>query len=229
MKVELREDETIDGPCGLKVIQKKKGYYRYSQDSIQIVDFANVKSKDRVLDLGTGCGIIALLLAKKGSGRKIIGLEIQKELVDIARRNVVLNGFDNKIEIVEGDIRSIKSIFPPDSFDYVISNPPYLKVQPGFKGPISHRAIARHELLCNMGDVLEAMRYVLKSMRKGACVYPASRFVELIVEAKKRGLEPVRVRFVHTEPRRKAELVMVEFVKGGRSILEVLDPIFSTT
>jgi len=228
LEFEIQEDETIDGPYGLKLIQKKNNY-RYSQDSIQLVDFAGVRKKDEIIDLGTGCGVMALLLAKRELGKRIVGLEIQKELVEIAERNVKLNGFKKRIEIVEGDIRSVKSLFPSASFDYVITNPPYIETRTGFMNPMSQKTIARHEVLCTMDDVLEAMRYLLKSLRRGACVYPAFRFGELILKAKKRRLEPHRVQLVYPNREGKAELVMVEFVKEGKPRLEILPPLFSTT
>lgn len=223
----ILEDETLDGPCGLKIIQKKKGY-RYSQDSLQLVEFADVKSGDDVIDFGTGSGIMALILAKKGLGKKIVGLEVQRELAELARRNVELNGYRGKIEIIEDDIKKAKTIFPPHSFDYVLSNPPYVAVKSGLASSGSQKAVARHEILCNMNDVLEAMRYSLKPLKRGACVYPAARFAELILEAKKKGLEPKRVQFVYSAPEEKAELVMVEFVKSGKPGVEILPPLINS-
>ncbi|HEX3035031.1 MAG TPA: methyltransferase domain-containing protein [Thermodesulfobacteriota bacterium] len=221
---EVQEDETLDGPYGLKIIQKKKGY-RYSQDSLQLVDFAGVRRKDEVIDLGTGSGIMALILAKRELGKRIIGLEIQKDLVELARRSVKLNGFEGKIEIIESDIRKVRSIFPPHSFDYALSNPPYIEAKSGLISPESQKGIARHEVLCDMNDILEAMRYLLKPLKRGACVYPAARFTELILQAKKRALEPKRVQFIYPSLAEKAELVMVEFVKAGKRGVEILPPL----
>jgi tRNA1(Val) A37 N6-methylase TrmN6 len=226
LEVELQKDETLDGPYGLKILQKKKGY-RYSQDSLQLVDFAIVKKNDEVLDLGTGCGVMALVLAKRGLGKRIIGLEVQKELAELARRSVELNGFQEKIEIVEGDIRRVKSLFPAGSFDYVISNPPYIETKSGLISPGAEKAMARHEILCDMNDVVEAIKYILKPLKRGSCVYPAARFDELILKAKRKHLVPKRVQFVYPDPKEKAELVMVEFIKEGRPGIEILPPLFS--
>ncbi len=224
LELKIKDDETLDGPDGLKILQKKKGY-RYSQDSLQLVDFALIKKNDEVIDLGTGCGVMTLILAKRGFGKRIIGLEVQKELADLARRGVDLNGFQEKIEIVEGDIKRVKSLFTPSSFDYVITNPPYIEAKSGLISPGSERALARHEILCDMNDVLEAIKYLLKPSKRGSCVYPASRFDELVIKAKKKRLEPKRVQFVHPNPEEKAELVMVEFIKEGRPGLEILPPL----
>lgn len=228
MKSELEEDETLDGPYGLKIIQKKHGY-RYSQDSLQLVDFADVKKNDEVIELGTGSGVIALILAQRGLGRRVVGVEIQKELAELSRKSARLNGLEEKIEIVEGDIRKVKSLFPPNSFDYVITNPPYVETRSGLISPASQKALARHEILCDMNDVLEAMGYLLKPLKRGACVYPATRFGELIIKSKRKRLEPKKTQFVHPNPKGKAELVMVEFIKEGRPGLEILPPLFSTT
>ncbi|MER3446098.1 MAG: SAM-dependent methyltransferase [Candidatus Dadabacteria bacterium] len=228
MKLELEEDETLDGPYGLKIIQKKHGY-RYSQDSLQLADFAGVKRNDKVIDLGTGSGVMALILAQRRLGKRIVGVEIQKELAELSRRSVSLNGFEEKIEIVEGDIRKIKSLFPPNSFDYVITNPPYIETGSGLISPASQKALSRHEILCNMNDILEAIRYLLKPLKRGACIYPAMRFGELIIKSKKKRLEPKRARFVYPNPHEKSELVMVEFIKEGKPGLEILPPLFSTT
>ncbi|HEX9830456.1 MAG TPA: methyltransferase [Thermodesulfobacteriota bacterium] len=220
----IEEDETLDGPNGLKVIQKR-GYYRYSQDSLQLVNFADVRKNDTIIDLGTGCGVMALILAQRGLGRKISGLEIQTELAEIARRNVRLNGFQEKIEIVEGDIREIDNYFAPGSFEYVITNPPYVEVRVGTGTSPSKKAIARHEILCNMDDTLRAMKYLLKSLRRGACVYPAARFGELAFKAASKNLLPKRVQFIYSNPGEKAELVLVEFIKEGKPGLEILPPL----
>jgi tRNA1Val (adenine37-N6)-methyltransferase len=227
LESEPKEDETLDGPYGLKIIQKKHGY-RYSQDSLQLVDFACIKRNDEVIDLGTGSGVMALILAKRGLGKRIFGVEIQRELAELSRRNVRLNGFEEKIEIVEGDIRKIESLFPPGSFDYVITNPPYIETRSGLINPASQRALARHEILCDMNDVLEAMRYLLKPLKRSACVYPALRLGELIIRSKRKQLEPKRAQFVYPNPHEKAELVMVEFIKEGKPGLEILPPLFST-
>ncbi|MGH7800972.1 MAG: tRNA1(Val) (adenine(37)-N6)-methyltransferase [Thermodesulfobacteriota bacterium] len=213
---ELQKDETLDGPYGLKILQKKKGY-RYSQDSLQLVDFALIKKNDVVIDLGTGCGVMALVLARRGLGKRIIGLEVQTELVELARRSVNLNGFQEKIEIVEGDIKRFKSLFTPSSFDYVITNPPYIEAKSGLISPGSERALAKHEILCDMNDVLEAIKYLLKPSKRGSCVYPVSRFDDLVIKAKKKRLEPKRVQFVYPDLEGKAELAMVEFIKEGRT------------
>jgi tRNA1Val (adenine37-N6)-methyltransferase len=228
LEFELQEDETLDGPYGLKIIQKRHGY-RYSQDSLQLVDFANVKRNDEVIDLGSGCGIMAIILSKKGLGKRIVGLEVQEELAELSRRSVRLNGFRERIEIIRGDIKKIKSLFPPISFDYVVTNPPYIEVKSGLISPASQKAVARHEILCDMNNVLDAMSYVLKSLKRGACVYPAGRFGELILKSKKKWLEPKRARFVHPNVEENAELVMVEFIKEGKPGLEILPPLFSTT
>ncbi|MEM4658373.1 MAG: methyltransferase [Candidatus Methanosuratincola sp.] len=228
------EEETVDGPYGLKIVQRKRGY-RYSQDSLILAEFAATDRKMVVCDLGTGSGVIPLILAKRGLAKRIVGIEIQPRLAEIARRNVAINGYEGIIEIVELDLRRVSERLPCRSFDYVLSNPPYREPSAGKIAPDEEKAIAKHEMLCTMGDVLDAMRYLLKPLRRGACIYPAARTPELMVEARKRRLEPKRIQFVyppsalpqHGGKGRGAELVVVEFLKEGKPGAEVLPPLFT--
>ncbi len=223
---ELKADETLDSLFGLKIIQKKHGY-RYSQDSVQLADFVELKSKDCVIELGTGCGIISLILAKKQPDIRIAGLEIQESLAQLARRNVKLNGLENRVEIIEGDIREVMKIFSESLFDCVVTNPPYRKVRAGLISPHSEKAVARHEILCNMEDVIKAIQYLLKSLGRGVCAYPPARFAELILKTRRKGLGLRRIQFVYPNPDERAELVMVEFIKDRKPELQVLPPLFS--
>ncbi|MGQ0792905.1 MAG: tRNA1(Val) (adenine(37)-N6)-methyltransferase [Deltaproteobacteria bacterium] len=226
LDMEIEDDETLDGFRGLRIIQKRMGY-RYTEDAIRLAGFARVHRGDSVIDMGTGSGIIALAIAQSGVVEKITGLEIQPDVAEVARRNVQLNNFSDRISVVEGDIRLVKSLFKPASFDAAITNPPYLESRGGYAQLKSERAVSRHEILCEMGDVLEAMRYLLKSRGRGACIYPAWRFAEVISEALKRRLQPSRARFIHPSRESRAELLMCEFVKEGRGKFEILPPLFS--
>lgn len=227
------EDETVDGPYGLKIVQRKRGY-RYSQDALILAEFVSTDRTMVVCDLGTGSGVIPLILAKMGRAKRIVGIEVQPRLAEIARRNVAINGYEGVIEIVELDLRRVSVRFPCRSFDYVLSNPPYREPWAGKIAPEEEKAIAKHEMLCTMGDVLDAICYLLKPLRRGACIYPAARTPELMAEAKKRRLEPKRIQLVYPpsalEPCRgkgRAELVVVEFLKEGKPGAEVLPPLFT--
>lgn len=220
------DKSTIDGPFGLKIVQKTRGY-RYSQDSLLLVEFASLSTKDKVADLGTGSGIIPLVIAHKAMASSVVGIEIQGSLAELARKNTALNGMEEKIKTVEMDIRKVKNHFDCRSFDYVISNPPYMDAAAGKITPNTEKAVARHEIKCTMGDVLDAMKYLLKPQKRAGCIYPAMRLAELFIEAKKRHLEPKRLQFIHPRPNGESELAMVEFVKEGNPGLVVLPPIFT--
>jgi tRNA1Val (adenine37-N6)-methyltransferase len=137
------EDETLDvwAPADLRLIQKKNGY-RFALDSLLLSDFARLKSKDRVLELGTGCGIISLGLFRKYPGIRLVGLEIQAGFIDLARRNLGLNRAGDRISLVRGDIRSLPRLFRPGSFDAVVTNPPYRPLRSGRINPRSEKALA---------------------------------------------------------------------------------------
>jgi len=209
-------------------VQRRKGY-RYSADALLLADFVTCDHRKVVCDLGTGSGVIPLILAKRKAALKIVGIEIQPELAALTRRNVELNGLEKAVEIMELDLRKVDERFPCRGFDYVLSNPPYRDPKSGKITPNAEKAVARHEITCTMGDVLDAMKYLLKPSGRGAgaCIYPAERFPELVENAKMRRLEPKRIQLVHPSREESAELVMVEFVKEGNPGVDILPPIFT--
>ena len=169
MKIELKENERLDDlqRNGLKIIQKTDGFC-FGMDAVLLSGFAMVKKGERALDLGTGTGIIPILLEAKTEGEHFSALEIQREVADMARRSVSLNGLEEKIQIVEGDIREASQIFGTASFDVVTSNPPYMNDAHGLKNPDLPKAIARHEVLCTLDDVVREASRVLKA-REAIC------------------------------------------------------------
>lgn len=215
-----RIDTFLDGR--LKVIQSRWGY-RFSVDALLLSSFAGTRRGDLVVDLGTGCGIIPLvLLCSKGAGR-VIGLEIQEGLARQACRNAKLNGLEAGMSVVRGDLRR-----PPlknGAFDLVVSNPPYRKAKSGRINPDQERAIARHEIHACLDDVLHAARLLLRQRGRLAVIYPAERSGDLLVRMRGTGLEPKRLQFVYPDLESEAKLVLVEGVLGGRSGLKVLPPI----
>jgi len=221
-----RPGETVDVLFGglIRVIQKKKGY-RFSLDSLLLAHFLRLKKNDRAVEFGTGSAVIALILGRRFPCEKIIGLEFQEELADIARRNVLLNGMEDRIEIVRGDVRDVRMLFPPESVDVVFFNPPYRKNKSGRVNPDRERAIARHEIAGSVEDFVRAAAYVLKAKGSACAVYPASRLVELITRLRLGGLEPKRLCLVHSNKGSRAEFALVEATKGGREELVVLPPL----
>ena len=218
----VRPDERIDEFSGLKVIQKIHGP-RFSIDAILLARFCTVKKGDLVADLGTGTGIIPLLLASNTKAEQIVGIEIQEELADLARRNVALNGLEDRIRILQGDLRVLSETHPPGQFNLVLSNPPYRLLGAGQINPNLLKAISRHEIKCTLEDVLEASFYLLRNRGRFALVYHPDRMVDLISGCRQHRLEPKRLQFLHPDDGGEASLILLEASKNGHKGLKVLD------
>jgi len=221
---DINADERIDEFESLKVIQKIAGPH-FSMDAIILAKFVSIKKGDNVADLGTGTGIISLLLALKTEVERITAIEIQGELADIARRNVLLNNLEGKIDVIEGDLRLVKEYFSAGQFDVVVSNPPYRIVGSGRLNPNDLKAIARHEIKCTLDDILKSAFYLLKEHGKLAVVYRPDRLVDLISGCRHHNLEPKRIQFVYPALEREANLVLLEAVKNGNRESKVLEPL----
>lgn len=221
------EVETLDDIAGgrLKVLQKAKGY-RFSLDALLLSHFVGLRSGERVLELGSGSGVISLILARLWEGVKITGIDIQKELVEMAGRSVALNGLGEKIEVLTGDVRGIKNIFLPRSFDVVVANPPYRKADSGRINPVKEKALARHEITGTVGDFLQAAGYVLKPAGRVYMIYPAARTAEIICSLRNAGVEPKRLRVIYSDEKSSGKLILVEGLKEGGEEMEVLPPLF---
>jgi len=221
------QEETLDTlfEGRLKILQKKQGY-RFSIDALLLAHFAQPDSGDRMIDLGTGCGIIPLILSYRKKAAKIIGVEIQPSLADLARRNAVLNRCSSKFKILEEDLRNLEKRFARESFDRVLANPPYRKVGSGRINPREEKAIARHEVQATLEDVLRSAHYLLKDKGRLSMIYPAFRSADLMRGLSKHHLEPKRLQFVHSHERDEARLVLVEALKEGHAQVKILPPFF---
>jgi len=213
-------DRFLDGR--LQVIQSRGGY-RFSIDAILLSDFVTIREGDVVVDLGTGCGIIPLILLITGSAGRAVGLEIQEELAFQALRNVRLNGLEDRMLIVRGDIRCLP--LAGNSADVVICNPPYRKTNSGRINPDPRRAIARHELLTSIDDILGAAAYLLKKKGRFALIYPAVRLTDILARLRHIKLEPKRIRLNHPGLDADAKLALIEATQGGRPGVQVLPPL----
>lgn len=220
-------DETIDAlfQGKLKFYQSRRGY-RFSLDAILLAYFATVKPKEKIADLGTGNGVIPLVLAQRVPSLSIVGVEVQGDLADRARRNVEVNGADERIRIIQGDVREITRMAAAESFDAVLCNPPYRKPGSGRTNPSEEKKIARHEILGTLQDFLEAGRYLLRADGRMTLVYPAVRSIDLLAALRAARLEPKRLRVVYSQPDAEASLILVEGVKGGRSGAKIMPPLF---
>lgn len=223
----LHPDETLDDlqPGGLKIIQKRDGY-RFSLDPVLLSAFARVKDGETVADLGTGSGVIPLLLARTTRAQRIVGVEIQPGLAGRARRSVRLNGLEEQVEIVEADLRAIRKVLPSQSFDVVLANPPFRRPGSGRKAPLAERAAARHELVGGLEDFLKAASFLLNNGGRFYVVYLAERLAELLAVMRAENVEPKRLRCVHSRHGDGARMVLVEGRKGGRGGMAVEAPLF---
>jgi tRNA1Val (adenine37-N6)-methyltransferase len=221
-----RADETLDAlfQGKLKLFQSRSGY-RFSLDALLVADFMTCRGREKIADLGTGNGVVALILAYLYPSLSITGLEIQPTMVDRACRNVRVNGFGDRVAIRRVDVCDVQQVFGPASFAAVICNPPYRRIISGRISPNAERKIARHEIAAALGDFLRAGAYLLPIRGRMALVYPALRAVDLLKSMRDVGLEPKRLRVVHSFADASASLVLVEGVKGGRSGIEVLPPL----
>ena len=209
---------------GLKIIQKTDGFC-FGMDAVLLSGFAHVKRGEKVLDMGTGTGIIPLLLSAKTQGEHFTALEIQKEIAEMAARSVAMNHLEDKIEIVNGDIKEASRIFGAASFDVVTTNPPYMNDAHGLKNPTEVKAISRHEVLCTLEDVVREGAKVLKSGGRMYMVHRPHRLIEIITAMKQYKMEPKRMCMVHPFKDKEANMVLIEAVKGGGSWLKMEAPI----
>ena len=226
MKVELRDKERIDDlqRNGYQIIQNREKFC-FGMDAVLLTGFAHARERDTMLDLGTGTGIIPLLMEAKYHCSHLTGLEIQEESADMARRSVALNDLQNRIDIVTGDIKEADQIFPAASFDCITCNPPYMIGQHGLKNPSETKAIARHEILCTFADITAAAKKLLKNKGKLFLVHRTFRLSEILCQLSKDGLEPKRIRFVHPYIDKEPNIFLLEAVKGGKSRMTVEPPL----
>lgn len=223
---ECREDERIDDlqRNGYRIIQKKKGFC-FGMDAVLLSGFARVKEGEVAVDLGTGTGIIPILLEAKTEGKHFTGLEIQEEVAEMASRSVALNGLQDRVAIVRGDIKEASQLFGKASFDVVTSNPPYMNDQHGLKNPQEMKAISRHEVLCTLDDVCREAAALLKPGGRFYMVHRPHRLAEIISALKEYKLEPKRMKLVHPFIDKDSNMVLIEAVRGGRSMMKVEAPI----
>ncbi|MGL6200192.1 MAG: tRNA1(Val) (adenine(37)-N6)-methyltransferase [Lachnospiraceae bacterium] len=209
---------------GYEIIQNPEKFC-FGMDAVLLSGFVKVKTGERVLDLGTGTGILPLLLAAKTNGRHFTGLEIQEESADMARRSVEHNGLSDKIEIITGDIREAANLFGSASFEVVTVNPPYMADTRGLKNPDSAKAIARHEVLCTLDDVLRESAKILEPKGRFYMVHRPWRLVEIITAMAAYRIEPKRMRFVHPYLEKEPNMVLIEGIRDGNSQLNVEPPL----
>lgn len=226
MIIELKDGERLDDlqRNHYQIIQHPDKFC-FGMDAVLLSGFAKAKRGDRVLDLGTGTGIIPILLSAKTQAEHLTGLEIQEESADMARRSVMLNNLQDRIDMITGDIREAGSIFSPASFEVVTCNPPYMTAKHGLTNPNEYKAIARHEICCTLEDVIAASAKVLKPEGKLYLVHRPFRMAEIIRVMGAYRLEPKRLRMVYPYVDQEPNMLLIEAVRGGKSGMTVEKPL----
>lgn len=222
----LKEKERIDNlqRNGYQIIQNPEKFC-FGMDAVLLSGFARVKPGGVVLDMGTGTGIIPILMEAKTPAAHLTGLEIQEESADMARRSVMLNGLEEKIDIVTGDIKEAGKLFKAASFDVITCNPPYMIGQHGLQNPDAPKAIARHEILCTLEDVVKNAAGLLKPGGHFYMVHRPFRLAEIITTMVQYKLEPKRMQLVYPYVDKEPNMVLIEGCRGGKSRMTVEKPL----
>lgn len=223
----LRPGEIIEslGKYQLKIIQNRNSYC-FSIDSILLAQFIKTKKREKVIDLGSGCGIIPLLIYHPEKNNLIYGIEIQDDLVSLARRSISLNNLAQEIFIIQEDINNLREKFPGEYFDVITVNPPYIPDGRGKSSSNSEQLIARHEININLDKILRISNYLLKKGGRFYFIHRADIFVPVIMALKKYSFEPKILQFIYTKKDREARRFLCEARKEGGTELKVLTPIF---
>lgn len=222
----LREGERLDDlqRCGFMLIQNPS-WFCFGIDAVLLSSFANIKPGAKCLDLGCGNGVIPILLSGKTKGEHFTGLEIQEDIADMARRSVIYNKISDRVEIVTGDIKDTGNLFAASSFDVVTSNPPYLTKEKGKSNEAGHKAVARHELLCTLEDVVAAAACMLRPGGHFFMVHRPFRLAEIIQTMAAHKIEPKRMRLVHPYVDKEPNMVLIEGTRGGNSGMVIEPPL----
>lgn len=227
MNIKLKENERIDELeyKNLKIIQNEKGFC-FGMDSILLTDFAkNIKDKANVIDLGTGTGIISILLCGKTKLSKIYGIEIQKDVADMADRSRKLNNLEERFIVINDNIKNINDIFSNVNIDVVITNPPYKKKNTGIINEEGHKLISRHEITADLEDFIRIASLLLKQNGEFYMVHRPERLVDIIELLRKYKLEPKIIRFVYPKITKSPNLILIKSVKNAKSFLKVEKPL----
>ena len=226
-KIQLKQNERIDDVQiqGLKIIQDLEGFC-FGMDAVLLSDFCDLKNNSDVVDLGTGTGIIPLLIWAKNSLNKVYGVEIQKKVAEMAKRTMKMNGLENNIIIKNIDLKQAPNILGINKFDVVTSNPPYMNYGGGIVNPEDKKAISRHEIKCNLEDVIKSAGRLLKHHGKFFMVHRPHRIVDIFCLLRQYKLEPKSVRFVHPQLHSKPNMLLIKSVKAAKPELKFQNPLY---
>ena len=226
MTSELRPGERLDDLQigGLELIQDPKKFC-FGVDAVFLSDFVRIRPGENVLDLGTGNGIIPVLLSAKTEARHITGLEIQADTAEMARRSVAHNHLEDRIDIVTGDIKEGAELFKPAFFDVITTYPPYMLVDHGMRNPDDAKAIARHEVLCSLDDILRESMRLMQDKSRFYMIHRPFRLTEIMIKMHQYKIEPKRIRFVHPYIDKEPAMVLIEGVRGAKPRVTVEPPL----
>lgn len=224
----LKENERIDDLEyeGLKIIQNTEGFC-FGIDSILLSNFANeIKKESKIIDLGTGTGIIAILLCTKIENSKVIGVEIQKEVYEMAKRSISLNKLNEKITLINTNIKELEKYEELGTFDAVVTNPPYKKVNTGIQNENEKKLISRHEITANLEDFIKISSKLLKDKKDFYMVHRPDRLVDIIELLRKHKLEPKKMQFVYPKEQKEPNLVLIKATKNAKPFLKIEKPLY---
>ena len=222
IEINLNENERIDDLQlnNLKIIQNKNGFC-FGIDSILLTDFSkSIKEKSKVIDLGTGTGIIPILLSAKTINTNFTGVEIQDEVANMAKRSIELNNLENRINILNINILKLKEKYQKGSFDVITTNPPYKKINTGVINNNDKKLISRHEIKATLEDFIEIASYLLRDMGEFYMVHRPDRLVDIFNIMRKEKIEPKKIKFVYPNKNKKANLILIKGIKNGKPFLE---------
>ena len=225
--MKLKENERIDNLeyKNLKIIQNIKGFC-FGIDSVILSDFAkDVRNNSIGADLGTGTGIIGILLSAKTKLKKIIGIEVQEDIADMAKRSISLNRLEEKFEVININIKNVEEKFKRESLDFVITNPPYKKLDTGKVNENEYKYISRHECSANLEDFIKASKYLLKDKGSLYMVHRPERLADIIELMRKYKIEPKKIRMVHSTINKEASLVLIKAIKNAKAFLKIDKPL----
>lgn len=232
MKIKLNENERIDDLeiKGMKIIQNKDGFC-FGIDSVLLSDFAKeIKNGAKCVDLGTGTGILGILLCAKTNLSQIIGIEIQEEVAEMANRSIILNNLENKFKIININLKEIKNnkinYLEKNSFDYIITNPPYKKLNTGKINENEKKLISRHEITASLDDFIEVANYLLKDKGTIFMVHRPERLVDILEKMRKEKIEPKEIKFVYPKINEEPNLVLIKGIKNAKPFLKINKPLY---
>ena len=223
MEIKLEENERIDDLelKGLKIIQNKEGFC-FGIDSVLLSDFAkNIKNNSLVLDLGTGTGIIPILLCGKTNLKKVIGIEVQEKIAEMAKRSIKLNNLEARFQVINENILNLKNIYQNQTFDVVVTNPPYKKKNSGIINENHEKLISRHEIEANLEDFIKVSKDLLKDKGEFYMVHRPERLVDILSIMRKEKLEPKVLRMVYSNKNKEPKLVLIKGIKNAKPFLKV--------